>query len=76
METAVALHRSFFPKIRLTLILNWQVFWLTSLFAAFPSRLTEAVAEVAKSYSEVYSCGYSSGIAPDSLFRLTSKLWK
>jgi len=38
METAVALHRSFFPKIRLTLILNWQVFWLTSLFAAFPSN--------------------------------------
>jgi hypothetical protein len=31
-------HRSFFPKIRLLLIVNWQVFWLTSPFAAFPSR--------------------------------------
>jgi len=30
------------------------------------------VAELAKSYSEAYSCGYSSGIAPDSLFRYTS----
>jgi len=27
-----------------------------------------AVAEFAKNYSEVYSCGHSSGIAPDSLF--------
>ena len=37
MEIAVAFHRSFFPKIRLKFSLNWQVFWLTSLFAAFPS---------------------------------------
>jgi len=49
METTVAFHRSFFPKIRLTLILNWQVFWLTSLFAAFPSRRIETVAGIAKS---------------------------
>jgi len=30
-------------------ILNWQVFWLTSLFAAFPSRRIETVAGIAKS---------------------------
>lgn len=67
-EQLVSFHRSFFPKIRLTLTLNWQVFWLTSLFAAFPSRSIETVADIAKSSLEVYSCGYSSGFAPDSLF--------
>lgn len=50
METAVAFHRSFFPKIRLKLILNWQVFWLTSLFAAFPLRRIETVAGITKSF--------------------------
>jgi hypothetical protein len=52
-------------------ILNWQVFWLTSIFAAFPSRRIETVAGIAKSFTKAYSCGHSSGIAPDSLFRLT-----
>jgi hypothetical protein len=67
METAVAFHRSFFPKIRLKFGLNWQVFWLTSLFAAFPS-LAEQWQRLQKVFQEAYSCGYSSGIEPDSLF--------
>jgi hypothetical protein len=71
METAVTFQRSFFPKIRLKISLNWQVFWLTLLFAAFPLRVTGAVAGIAKSFAKVYSCGHSSGIEPDSLFRLT-----
>jgi len=67
-EIIVTFHRSFFPKIRIKISLNWQVFWLASLFAAFPSRLAWTVAEIAKNYEKAYSCGYSSGFAPDSLF--------
>jgi len=66
-EIIVTFHRSFFPKIRIKISLNWQVFWLASLFAAFPSRLAWTVAEIAKNYEKAYSCGYSSGFAPDSL---------
>jgi hypothetical protein len=51
-----AFHRSFFPKIRLLLILNWQVFWLASLFAAFPSP-KGTVAEVAKSLQRHTAAG-------------------
>lgn len=48
-EQLGSFHRSFFPKIRLAWTLNWQVFWLTSLFAAFPLRRIVTVAGIAKS---------------------------
>jgi len=37
----------FFPEDSTQISLNWQVFWLTSLFAAFPSRKIETVAGIA-----------------------------
>lgn len=92
----------FSRRFDLILILNWQVFWLTSLLNRLPKaplnlpkgeKLTpkrkEAKVSVAECCSkrcpkpplwggwwgyEVYSCGYSSGITPDSLFRLTSEI--
>jgi hypothetical protein len=35
---------------------NWQVFWLASLFAAFPSRIG-TVAEVAKALQRLTAAG-------------------
>jgi len=71
-KQAATFHQSFFPKIR---IAKNEMAGLLAylLFGAFPSVNKRTVAGITKSFSKAYSCGYSSGIAPDSLFRLTSE---
>jgi hypothetical protein len=39
-----------FPEDSTSICLFWQVFWLTSLFAAFPSVNRQTVAEITKSF--------------------------
>ncbi len=53
----------FSRRFDLILILNWQVFWLTSFFAAFPSRRIETVAGIAKSSLPRFT---AAGTAPGS----------
>jgi len=40
----------FFPEDSTTICLFWQVFWLTSLFVAFPSVNRQTVAGITKSF--------------------------
>lgn len=75
METAVALSPIFFPEDSTFVDCELAGLLARLTFCGLPVPF-KTVAEVAKSYSEAYSCGYSSGISPDSLFRLTSKLRK
>gem|GEM_PF-5708796 len=44
-----------------------QVFWLVFFLIAFPS-FNRQWRVVQKVFYKTYSCGYSSGISPDSLF--------
>ena len=67
MDKGKMLTLAFIPK---AMIKNWpwQVFWLTSLSDAFPSGKNPGSGRGFRKITEVYSCGYSSGFAPDSLF--------
>jgi len=49
--------------------LNWQVFWLTFFLKPSHPSVNEQWHAGQKVFIKAYSCGYSSGIAPDSLFR-------
>lgn len=78
METAVALHRSFFPKIRIRIEGIGRSSGLPHfLWPSRPSRVLgiRAVAGITKNLKKAYRCGYSSGIPPDSLlFHVSRKL--
>jgi hypothetical protein len=58
----------FFPKAKTKLKLAGLL--ARPVFCAFPPRLDGTVALIQKPFKWAYSCGYSSGISPDSLFDL------
>jgi hypothetical protein len=45
-----------------------QVFWLTFFLMPSHSSVNKQWLVVQKAFIKAYSCGYSSGISPDSLF--------
>jgi len=57
---------AFIPKAMINDV-EWQVFWLTFFLRPSHSSVDDQWHEDQKVFIKAYSCGYSSGISPDSL---------
>ena len=68
-NNGIAVHFCYSPREQKIIYESRQVFWLAFFLITFPSIRKQTVVCSTKSFLiKAYSCGYSSGFAPDSLF--------
>ena len=71
-NNGIAVHFCYSPREQKIIYESRQVFWLAFFLITFPSFKTDSGLQYKKFLYKAYSCGYSSGFAPDSLFIIHS----